>query len=162
MRAGRADITAIALSPDNRLSRIFAMESIQFCDASTDARSKKKDLALKIDSPTELIAFSPDGRRIASTHADRSIRIWDVKAGRQIGHAEAPKPVAALSVFPDGRRVLASFSGPTFVWDLATNQQLQAAAGLRYLDRRLRRRPPRPDRRGEFRATLGPGRRARS
>jgi WD40 repeat protein/serine/threonine protein kinase/Tfp pilus assembly protein PilF len=130
MRTGRTDITAIALSPDNRLVAYVRDGIIQFCDASTDARSKKKDLALKIDSPAELIAFSPDGRGVASTHADRSIRIWDVNAARQIRYAEGPKPVTALSLFPDGRRVLASFSGPTFVRDLATNQQVKQVPGF--------------------------------
>ena len=130
MRTGRTDITAIALSPDNRLVAYIRDGLIQFCDASADARSKKKDLALKIDSPAELIAFSPDGRGVASTHTDGSIRIWDVNAARQVRHAEALKPVTGLSLFPDGRRVLASFSGPTIVWDLVTNQQLKRVPGF--------------------------------
>jgi len=38
--------------------------------------------------------------------------------------------VSGLAVFPDGRRVLISLSGPTFVWDLETNRQLRQAPGF--------------------------------
>jgi WD40 repeat protein/serine/threonine protein kinase len=130
LRTGRRDVTAIGISPDNQLIAYVRGGMIQFCDAFADARGKKKGLDPKIGSGTELIAFSPDGRQIVSTHADQSIRIWDVKTGRQIGYAAPGKLATGLAVFPDGRRVLISFSGPTFVWDLATNQQTRQAPGF--------------------------------
>jgi WD40 repeat protein/serine/threonine protein kinase len=130
MRSGATDLTAIALSPDNHLVAYVRDGAIQFCDAPTDTAGTKKDSSRRFGGRTELIALCPDGRRIVSTHADRSIRSWDVKTGREIGYAAPGKPVTSLSVFPDGRRVLASLSGSTAVWDLATNQQLKQAPGF--------------------------------
>jgi WD40 repeat protein/formylglycine-generating enzyme required for sulfatase activity/serine/threonine protein kinase len=129
-RSGRANITAIALSPDNQLIACVSDGLIQLCPANQDATGKKKDLNRRRGEGTDLIAFCPDGRRIVSTHADRSVRVWDVKTGREIGHpSETEKAVSSMAVFHDGRRVLTSFSGPTFVWDLETNRALRQAPG---------------------------------
>ena len=130
LRPIRADVTAIALSPDNQLVAYVDGGAIELRDAITGAKDKKKAFNGRIGNGTDLIAFCPDGRRIVSTHSDRTIRTWDVKTGRAIGlHTEAGKLVTGLSVFPDSR-ALTSFSGPTFVWDLATSQQLRRVPGF--------------------------------
>ena len=131
LRSGGADITAIALSPDNQFVAYVSDGVIQFCDAFNLARGKKKGLHAKFGSGTDLIAFCPDGRRIVSTNVDRSIHVSDVKTRKEIGRpAETPKLVSDLAVFPDGRRVLVSLSGPTVVWDLDKNRQLRQASGF--------------------------------
>ena len=131
LRSGGTDVTAITLSPDNQLVACVRGGAIQLCDAITGDKGTKKVFAGKIGSRTDLIAFCPDGRRIASTHADRTVRIWDVKTGREIGHAEPGKLVTGLSVFPDGGRVLTSFSDRMIgTWDLETGKQLRQLPGF--------------------------------
>ena len=91
----------------------------------------KKEVARRIGDATQLIAFSPDGRNLISTHADLSLVIWDVKTRRPIWQkSEIPKPVSSLAAFPDGRHVLIGLWGPAFVWDLGTNRRLRKAPGV--------------------------------
>ena len=124
---GKAAVTAIALSPDNQLVAYIRDGAIQFCETIQNAIGKKKELSRRIGDGTALIAFSPDGRRIVSSHADRSIRAWDVKTRRIVGDVVTQKSATAIAVFPDGRRVLAAYPGqdPTIeIWDIETRSRL--------------------------------------
>jgi WD40 repeat protein len=78
------------------------------------------------------LAFSPDGKTVASTSEDGTLRLWEVATGKErccfVGHRG---DVWCLSFSPDGRR-LASGGGDatTFVWDVTGrlhNGQLRPA-----------------------------------
>ncbi len=99
------------------------------------------------------VAFSPDGRWVATGAKDNTIKIWDVATGRLLrtlyGHGS---PVTALSVSPDGS-LLASASGNSYdvryaklffkggqiggleedasvrIWDVRSGRQLQVLRG---------------------------------
>jgi WD40 repeat protein len=129
LRTARAALTAIAISPDCLLVAFVRDGAIQSCDPLPDARRKRRELGGPFGSQTELIAFCPDGRRLVSTHADRSIRIWDVWTGRELARSDAPKPVSGLAAFPDVRRVLISLSGPASVWDVPAGRELRLMPG---------------------------------
>ncbi|GAA0247176.1 hypothetical protein GCM10010492_53500 [Saccharothrix mutabilis subsp. mutabilis] len=77
------------------------------------------------------IAFSPDGRRIATAGVDRSVLIWDSATGAVLktltGHAAA---VNGVQFSPDGRLLAtASHDQTVKLWDPATGTPLATLTG---------------------------------
>jgi WD40 repeat protein/serine/threonine protein kinase len=77
------------------------------------------------------VAFSPDGRRLASGSSDGTVKVWDYATGQELpapkGH---PDSVNCVAFSPDGRRLASGSSdGTVKVWDYATGQEPPAPKG---------------------------------
>ena len=72
------------------------------------------------------IAFSPDGKTIASSSYDRLIKIWDAQSGAEIKtlkeHVDAVFPIAFS---PDGKRLASGSADRTVkIWDVASGRRI--------------------------------------
>ena len=75
------------------------------------------------------VAFSPDGKTLASASVDQTIILWDVATRQQIGaplrgHTDS---VSSVVFSPDGKTLASADADKTIIlWDVTTQQQIGA------------------------------------
>jgi WD40 repeat protein/serine/threonine protein kinase len=72
------------------------------------------------------VAFSPDGRLLATPGVDGTFRLWDVASRKEVRKLQGdPKPVFSVAFHPQGGLLVAGAQGEITVWDVKQGRLVQ-------------------------------------
>src|SRR5262245_39491406 len=73
------------------------------------------------------LAFSPDGKTLASASGDNTIRLWEIKTGRLVNSfAEHSEPVHSVAFSPDGKTLASGSKDRTIkLWDVRAGKLIR-------------------------------------
>lgn len=129
LRGHTTTVRALAFSRDGILASADAVGNIFFWDPSTGYMTQAPHLKAH-NGYIFSIAFSPDGKNLASASSDHTIKIWNLVSSTEIalsGHSDAVRGVA-FSI--DGTRLAsAGADGTAKIWDVPTGKELKSLKG---------------------------------
>lgn len=113
-RAGIDISWAIAGDPSGRLVAVDGVKSVEIRDASTHRIVRRLPERGRVNG----LAFSHDGKLLASVGEEWAVRVWDVATGKRLALLEEPQhPGYAVAFSHDGRYLAAGGKEATFrVW----------------------------------------------
>jgi WD40 repeat protein len=142
LQAHLRNVTSVAFSPTgNRLATsAYAYGPAVFRAKNEGAKNENGIIVWDAQSGEEIwrhatsgeldyvanVSFSPDGKRLASASADKTIRIFNAETGEELvslkGHTDS---VNRAFFTPDGKRLVSTSRDHTLkLWDAASGQEL--------------------------------------
>ena len=131
---GGLQVRAVAISPDDKRVLVGGDDSTA---RVWDLENGRRLLELKghgevlngvpVSNEAATVAFSSDGRRLATGSLDRKARIWSLEEGRLVHVLNSGGPrVAAVAFSPSGSQLLTGSSdGVATLWDVESGNTIR-------------------------------------
>lgn len=120
-----------AVSPDGQAVVTAPGDTARLWSRAAKIQSIRSQKLEKHKRPVWTAAFSPDGRTIATTSAESTVRLWDRATGEQTWELKGHKGPVWTAVFsPDGEVVAtASDDKAVLLWDVSSGVQISQLQG---------------------------------
>jgi WD40 repeat protein len=124
----------LAFSPDSKtLAYVVPLDvedwaTIKLLEVATGKQQfafKKGHRGVMVTS----LAFSPDGKTLASGCQDKTIKLWDLAMGNEQAALEHAHGVSSLAFSPDGKTLAAASNDTIKLWAVATRQERATFTG---------------------------------
>jgi len=108
-------LTCFSLSPDGEHIIAGCGAKLRFWNWRVDSGMKK---FVGHDNAVHSVGFSPDGCYVVSGSGDRTVRVWDIKTGKEVVEPLKGHTASVLSVYFSRGRIISGSEDQTIrVWD---------------------------------------------
>ena len=124
----RDSVYSLVISPDRKRIGAVTTGGVRFWDLTTGAEAA----TLRLPIPgVRVVAFSPDGSRLAAGGDDPKVVVVDAASGALLAESTGfTGRIQSMAFSPDGKRILTAGIDPTIrLWDAATGQLVRTYAG---------------------------------
>jgi WD40 repeat protein len=130
LRFPNSRLDAVTFSPDSRRFAARSMDSTYLLHAELEkeiARIDERVAASWVEGVTwseDAIAFSPDGRWLASAHGDRSARLASAESGQEVRRMLHNQPVGGVAFSADSTMLATRAGSVVQLWDTISGREV--------------------------------------